>query len=64
MPNGERDVSHLHAEGWCTRPDHGHGRHTLGTGCWEPESVGERAIAEYQYRVDLRFWQIVEHNGI
>lgn len=57
----DRDADHARKHGWCTHPDHGHGRHRLVAECIDPESIGERVTALYQYRIDLVFWDIVTH---
>lgn len=50
----------LHRRGWCENWDHGTGPHLLNGSCWGVETVAERAVAVYQYRVDCVFWEMVE----
>lgn len=54
-------AKHLKGTGWCHHPDHGRERHTLDRECVDPETVNERIVAMFQYRVDLQFWDIVTH---
>lgn len=53
----------LDRRGWCDNWEHGAGPHLINGACWGIETVAERAVAAFQYRVDRAFWTMVEHYG-